>query len=115
MITPNSFPHLEFVNIYWVGQRVCSGFPITANGKTQMNFLAKPIQALSWTAPYLFLFCLSLPLMAHAQVSLKYSVLFFLRTTPSLHMEYHVPRGSLPLLVCLKNITQSFELSSLPL
>ena len=26
MITPNSFPHLEFVNIYWVGQRVCSSF-----------------------------------------------------------------------------------------
>ena len=38
-----------------------------------------------------------------------------LRTTASLHMEYHVPRGSLPLLLCLRNIIQSFELSSLPL
>lgn len=91
------------------------GFSHHGQWKTRMKFLASPIQALSGTAPYLFLFCLSLSLMPHAQVSLKYSELFFLRTSPSLHMEYHVPRGSLPLLVCLKNIMQSFEPSSLPL
>ena len=30
--------------IYWIGQKVCLDFPSTSYGKTQENFLAKPIQ-----------------------------------------------------------------------
>ena len=29
--------------LYWVGQKVCSGFSITPCGKTQMNLLAIPV------------------------------------------------------------------------
>ena len=33
--------------LYWVDQKVCSGFSITSYGKTQMTFLAKPIILIS--------------------------------------------------------------------
>lgn len=39
--------------MYWVGPKVCFGFSITANGKSQMNFWANPI--LSFT-PLIILF-----------------------------------------------------------
>ena len=32
-----------FTLIYWVGQKVSSGFSIASYGKTQANFLANPI------------------------------------------------------------------------
>ena len=29
--------------MYWVGQKVCSGFSVLAYGKTKKNFLANPV------------------------------------------------------------------------
>ena len=41
------FPIIIFISIntciYWVGQKVHSGFSVTSHGKTQMNFLANPM------------------------------------------------------------------------
>ena len=34
---------------YWVGQKVCSGFPVRCYGKTWMNFLPNPIDCLIHT------------------------------------------------------------------
>ena len=43
--------------MYWVGQKVCSGFPVRCCGKIRTNFLANPIPTNGFSAQMMEWLC----------------------------------------------------------